>query len=324
MIPAITRRTVLGGLAASAVLPAHGDEAWPGRSITLIHGVAPGSPSDAVARVLADGLSERIGQQIIVDPRPGAAGRVAAGQVARATPDGHTLMVIPAGHAISAALYKELPYRPIADFTTVSLLSEIPLIVVTSADSSVHTLNDLIAIGRERAKPLLFGSAGNGSLQHLAGELLSNTVNLTFQHVPYRGSAQPITDLIAKRIDFIVDIPTAQMRAIRSGRVRALSVTSAKRFFRLPDVPTTAEAGLPNYAFTAWQGLVGPAGMPQPLVERINLAVAAAFSDPAIVERMRSLGHEPALSSPEELKTRLTADVEKWSKLVETASLDRI
>ena len=228
-----------------------------------MHGLAPGGPSDIIARIIADGLTRRLGQQVVVDARPGAGGRVAAGQVARMAADGYTLMGIPSGHAVAAALCKSLPYRTIDDFAMISLLTEYPFVLVTYADHPIRTLPDLIDMARSRPAPLLFGSAGNGSLQHLAGELLAKTVSATFQHVPYRGSAQAITDLIARRIDFIVDSPTAELEFIRAGQLRALAVTSAARFFGLPEVATTAEAGVPGYAFTSWQGLVAPAGLPR-------------------------------------------------------------
>jgi tripartite-type tricarboxylate transporter receptor subunit TctC len=320
----LTRRAALAGIAAAAALPVRAQGVWPDRPITLVHGLAPGGPSDIIARIVADSLSRRIGQQVIVDARPGAGGRLAAGQVARAAPDGATLMTIPSGHAVSAALYRSLPYRSVDDFSMISMLTEFPFILVISAESEARTLGDLIAIARARAKPLLFGSAGNGSLQHLAGELLSKTLNITFQHVPYRGSAQAITDLIAQRIDFMVDSPTAETEVIRAGKVRALMVTSKERFFGLPDVPTSAEAGIPGYTFTSWQGLVGPAGLPESYVDRLNLQIASIMTEPAVIERIRGIGNVPHPTSPNEFKNRVIADIEKWSAVVDTANIERI
>ena len=176
-------------------------------------------------------------------------------------------MTIPSGHAVSAALYKTLPYRSIDDFAMISMLTEFPFILVTSAEIEPTDAQGIRRRWRApRSSPLLFGSAGNGSLQHLAGELLSKLLNVTFQHVPYRGSAQAISDMIARRIDFMVDSPTAEMQVIRARKVRALMVTSKARFFGLPDVPTAAEAGLPDFTFSSWQGMVGPAGLPTPIV----------------------------------------------------------
>jgi tripartite-type tricarboxylate transporter receptor subunit TctC len=260
----------------------------------------------------------------VVDARPGAGGRVAAGQIARTTPDGYTLMTIPSGHAVSAALYKNLPYRTIDDFSMISLLTEYPFVMVTHADHPIRTLGDLISTAKSRPTPLLFGSAGNGSLQHLAGELLAKTVDATFQHVPYRGSAQAITDLLAKRIDFIVDSPTAELEFIRAGQVRALAVTGASRFFSLPEIPTTAEAGIPGYTFTSWQGLVAPAGLPAAVVDRLNAEIAGLLAEPAVVERIRLVGNDPSPSSPDAFRARIAADIDKWTKVVDAAKIERI
>jgi len=321
---AVTRRAALAGLAALAARPARAQPGWPARAITLVHGLAPGGPSDIIARIIAEGLARRLGQQVVVDARPGAGGRVAAGQIARTAPDGYTLMTIPSGHAVSAALYKNLPYRTIDDFSMISLLTEYPFVVVTHADHPIRTLADLISTARSRPTPLLFGSAGNGSLQHLAGELLAKTVNATFQHVPYRGSAQAITDLLAKRIDFIVDSPTAELEFIRAGQVRALAVTGASRFFSLPEIPTTAEAGIPGYTFTSWQGLVAPAGLPAAVVDRLNAEIAGLLAEPAVAERIRMVGNDPSPSSPDAFRARIAADIDKWTKVVDAAKIERI
>ena len=321
---AVTRRAALAGLAALAAGPARAQPGWPARAITLVHGLAPGGPSDIIARIIAEGLARRLGQQVVVDARPGAGGRVAAGQIARTAPDGYTLMTIPSGHAVSAALYRNLPYRTIDDFSMISLLTEYPFVVVTHADHPIRTLADLISTARSRPTPLLFGSAGNGSLQHLAGELLAKTVNATFQHVPYRGSAQAITDLLAKRIDFIVDSPTAELEFIRAGQVRALAVTGASRFFSLLEIPTTAEAGIPGYTFTSWQGLVAPAGLPAAVVDRLNAEIAGLLAEPAVAERIRMVGNDPSPSSPDAFRARIAADIDKWTKVVDAAKIERI
>ena len=320
----LTRRHLLAGLAAAAATPVHAQAAWPERPITLVHGLAPGGPSDIIARIIAEGLTRRLGQQVVVDARPGAGGRVAAAQIAKAAPDGYTLHGIPSGHAVAAALYKSLSYRSIDDFTMISMLTEYPFVVVTYSDGPIHTFADLVSAARTRGTPLLFGSAGNGSLQHLAGELLAKTLNARFQHVPYRGSAQAITDLLAQRIDFIADSPTAELEFIRAGKVRALAVTGAARFFSLPEVPTTAEAGVPDYTFTSWQGLVAPAGLPPAIVQRLNAEVAGILTEPAMIERIKALGNSPSPSSPDDLKARIAADIDKWTKVIDAANIERI
>ena len=320
----VTRRTILAGLATAAALPAGAATEWPDRPITLVHGLAPGGPSDIIARLVAESLSRRLNQQVVVDARPGASGRLAAGQIARTAPDGYTLMTIPSGHAVSAALYKTLPYRSIDDFSMISMLTEFPFILVTSAENEPRTLKEFTAMARARSSPMLFGSAGNGSLQHLAGELLSKLLNVTFQHVPYRGSAQAISDMIARRIDFMVDSPTAEMQVIRARKVRALMVTSKTRFFGLPDVPTATEAGLPDFTFSSWQGMVGPAGLPTSIVDRLNLEVLGVLQEPAVIERIKQIGNNAAPTTPGGFKARIAADIEKWTAVVEAANIERV
>lgn len=324
MTAGLTRRAALAGMAAAVAAPARAQSAWPDRPITLVHGLAPGGPSDLIARIVADGLTRRLGQQVVVDARPGAGGRLAASQVARTVPDGYTLMTIPSGHAVSAALYKSLPYESIDDFSMITMLTEFPFILVVGADNEIQSFQQFVAAARASGSPFLYGSAGNGSLQHLAGELLSRTLNVSFQHVPYRGSAQAITDLMAKRINFIVDSPTAEMQYIRGKKVRALMVTSPGRFFGLPDVPTAAEVGFPNYTFSSWQGLVGPAGMSELVVEKLNLEVAGVLSEPAVVDRIKGIGNQPTPTSPKEFRARIAADIAKWAAVIEQAHIDRI
>lgn len=324
MAVSFTRRAALAGIIAASAIPARAQSAWPERPVTIVHGLAQGGSSDLLARLIADNLTRRIGQQVVVDPRPGAGGRLAAGQIARAAPDGYTLMTIPSGHAVAAALYKSLPYDSIDDFSMISMLTEFPFILVVNADTELKTFQDFVTTAKGSGRPFLYGSAGNASLQHLAGELLSRTLNITFQHVPYRGSAQALTDLMAKRIDFLVDSPTAEMQYIRAGKVRPLLVTSQGRFFGLPDVPTATEAGIPSYTFTSWQGMVGPAGMPETLIDRLNVEIATILADPTVVERIHGMGNIPAPTSPKELRARIAADIAKWNAVIEGANIEKI
>jgi tripartite-type tricarboxylate transporter receptor subunit TctC len=289
---ALTRRTVLTGFSALLTTRAHGETTWPNRPMTIFHGF-PGGATDLIARALAEGLTKRLGEQVIVESRPGAAGTLVAGQAAHATPDGYTLLAVPSGHAVAAATYNKLPYRPIDDFSMISMTAEYPFVLVTSADHSIRTAAEFISAVRSQSTPLLYGSPGNGSLPHLSVELLANVANARFQHVPYRGPAQSATDLLGKRIDFVLDPPTAYLELIKAGRLRALAVSAAKRFFALPEVPTIAEAGIPDFVVTSWQGLVAPAGLPAPIVRRLNTDVAAILSEPAVVDRLKALGNDP-------------------------------
>jgi tripartite-type tricarboxylate transporter receptor subunit TctC len=317
----LTRRAVLAGLSASLCKPAFAEAPWPSRSISLVHGWPPGGPTDTVARILSDWLARRLGQPVVVDPRPGAAGTTAAAQVARAAPDGYTLIAIPGGHASAVALYSKLPYRTVDDFTMISMVAEYPFVFATYPDHSIRSIADLL---RARKTPLLYGTPGVGTTHHLLVEQLAKMVGVRFQHVPYRGSAQVITDLIGKRLDFMVDPPTVIARMAKEDKLRALGVTDTARFFSLPDVPTISEAGVADYAATSWQGLAGPAGMPERVVARLNSEVTAMLADASVIERLRSLGNNPRPSTPAGFKTRLIADIEKWTGVAEAAKIERI
>ncbi len=319
----LTRRTVLASLCALVAIPARSDTAWPNRPMSLVHGFAAGGPTDTVARIIAEGLTRRLGQQVVVDSRPGASGTTAAGQIARTAPDGYTLIAIPGGHATAEALFQKLPYKTIDDFSMISMVSEYPFVFVTYPDHKIRTAVDLISTARTEKIPLLYGSPGIGSVHHLAIELLAKMANVKFQHVPYRGSAQAITDLLSKRIDFMIDPPTLLIEFVREGNLRPLAVTSATRFFSLPDVPTISEAALPGYVVTSWQGLAGPAGIPAAIVDRLNSEAAKVLAEPATIERLRMLGNNPQPSSPDEFKARIVADIEKWTGVVAAAHIER-
>ena len=320
---ALTRRAMLAGLSSLGVVPAAAQPGWPNRPITLVHGLPPGGSVDGIARIVADGLATRLGQQVVVDARPGAGATLAAGQVARASPDGYTLLGIPSGHAVSAAMYKKLAYRPVDDFTFISTITEYPFVLVTHAEHSIRTLADLVAAGRSRKEPLLYGGP-NGTLQHLSVELFARTANIRVQLVPYRGSPQAVADLLGKRLDFMLDPPTAHLAGIKSGQLRALATTGAARFFALPDVATVAEAGFPDFVIGSWQGVVGPAGLPEPVVKRLNAEVAAIVSEPAVIEKLKALGNDPKPSTPDEFRIRVVADIDKWTKVVSAANIERI
>jgi tripartite-type tricarboxylate transporter receptor subunit TctC len=319
-----TRRAVVAGLSALVAMPAYAETAWPIRPIKLVIGFPAGGPLDVVSRIVAQALSRRLGQQVVVEGRPGASGTIAAAQVAHAQPDGYTLLSIPATYAASAALFSKLPYRPVEDFSMIGTTTQFPYVLVTYSDHSIQTMADLVIAARSQSGRLTYGTSGAGSLQHLSMELFASMAGVKLQHIPYSGGAPAITELLGKRIDIVVDQPTSLIDFVRDGRFRALGVTGGKRFFSLPDTPTISETGFPGYSVTGWQGLVAPVQLPAPVLKRLNTELIGVLMEPAIVEQLRRLGNEPSPSTPDEFKARLVADVETWAKVVAAANIERI
>ena len=320
----LTRRAVLGGLAGLAAGRARADAEWPTRTIAIIHGFAAGGPSDIVARLIADGLTRALGQSVIVEPRPGASGTTAAAQIARAVPDGYTLGVIPSGHASAAATFANLSYRSIDDFTMITLASEYPYVMVTNAESGIKSVAELINAALTRPNPLLYGTPGVGSGPQLAIELFALQTKTKFQHIPFKGSEPATTELVAGRLDFMMDPPASLIGFIRSGKLNALAVSSARSYFALPQTPTIAESGVPGFDVTAWQGLIAPAGLPEPILRRLNTEVVRILKDPATVERLHTFGNEPAPSTPAEFRKRLADDIAKWTAVAEQIHFEKI
>ena len=321
---ALTRRALTGGLVGLAVTRAGAAAEWPARTIAIIHGFPPGGPSDVVARIIADGLGKALGQSVIVESRTGASGTLAAAQVARAAPDGYTLLVIPSGHPTAAVTFAKLPFRPVADFTMITLASTYPYVMAVPSASGIKSVAELIDAGRTRAAALTFGTPGTGSGPHLAIELFALTTGIKVQHIPFRGSAPATTELIAGRLDFMMDPPASMMQFIRDGRLRALAVSGPARYFALPDTPTLTEAGIAGFEVTGWQGLIAPAGLPAPILDRLNREVTRILLEPAAVAQLHAFGNEPAPCSPDEFKQRIESDIARWSAVVEQIHFQKI
>lgn len=300
-----TRRAALAGLSALAAAPAL---AQTGRTITMIHGFTPGANVDIVARLIAEHLGKRLGQTIVVEPRPGAGG---------------TLTILPGGHAVSAAIYNKLPYDAVSDFTFISMLTDFPFILVTYPDHPAKSVADVIKSAQAHEGKLTCATAGNGTGMHLAFELFASMANAKLQHVPYRGSPQAITDLLGQRVDFQVDTPAALMPLLKEGKLRAIAITGPDRFFMLPDTPAIADT-VKGYAVTSWLGLAGPAGLPAPFVNVINTEVRGILAEPAVIERLRELGSDAGPTSPEDFKKRVAGDVAKWTKVVADAKISKV
>ena len=249
---------------------------------------------------------------------------MAAGTVSRAAPDGYTLLAIPGTYTATSAMFRTLPYNPIEDFSFISTTAESPLVLVTYPDSDFHTLADVVRIARSRPVPLQYGTAGIGSIQHLTMELFARKANIRLQHIPYKGGLPAITDLLGKRIDLVLDPPTSLIKFVTDGKLRALAVTSAERFFGLPGLPTMSEAGYPGFVVTARQGIVAPAKLPPDIVSKLNRAIATALADQAVIEKLKAIGSIPRPSSPDDYKARIVADIALWKTVIDDAHVERI
>jgi tripartite-type tricarboxylate transporter receptor subunit TctC len=258
---------VLAGAAHAQTIRTGSAPAWPVKSIRLLVGYTPGGGTDIMSRVLAKYLGESVKQTVIVDNRPGAGGVLATELVAKAPPDGYTLLTTPSTHAINPGLYAKLPYDSIADFTAVGLIATSPNVFVVHPLLPVRSVRELIALARSRPGELTFASAGVGSTTHLAGEYFRSLAKIKTVHVPYKGSSQAEIDLATGQVHYMIDSAPAALPNIKAGRTRALATTGAKRFSALPDVPTAAESGLREYESISWWGIIGPAGMPQAVVD---------------------------------------------------------
>jgi tripartite-type tricarboxylate transporter receptor subunit TctC len=323
-MPQMTRRIVLAGLSACAALPARAAGSWPDRPITLIHGFPPGGPVDVLARILVEPLARHLGQPVIIEAKPGATGTTAAGLVARAAPDGYTLLALPGTFAATSVMFQTLPYNPTEDFTFISSTAESPLVLVTNSNSEFQTVADILRIARARAMPLLYGTAGIGSIQHLTMELFAKKANIQLQHVPFKGGLPAITELLGRRLDLVLDPPTALVQFVRDGKLRALAVTGANRLAEISNVPTMIESGFSGFVVTACQGIAAPAHLPADVTMKLNRTIAILLTDTALIGKLAAIASSPQPSSPEGYKARVVAEIALWNGVVEDAHIARI
>jgi len=314
-----TRRRILLA-AALAAAPLAAWAAFPERPLRLLVPFPAGGAADLMARGLAQHLGEQLGQQVVIDNRGGAGGTVACEIVARAPADGYTLLFGTMGtQAINPALYSKLRYDPLKDFSPIALTHITPRVLVVGPSVKARNVGELIALARAKAGQLTYGSAGNGSSSHLSGALFESLGGVDLVHVPYKGSAPLLTDLLAGRIDATFDSYTVYEEHIRSGRVRALAVTSRMRMAALPQVPTLAEAGLHGYEVSNWLGVLAPAGTPKEVVSALHAAVIRAMSDAGMKRQLTALGIEPATSTPDEFSALIRSEIPKWARLVKAS-----
>lgn len=293
-------------------------QSWPTRPLRLVVGYPPGGAVDLAGRFIAEALGARLGQSIVVENRSGGGGTIGTAAVATAAPDGYTLGASPVNSlAINQFLYRSLPYDPEKDLIPVSLGWEAPLVVVVPAEHvPARTLSEFVAWAKERRDGVAFGSSGVGTTVHLGGEMLCRRTGIHGTHIPFRGGADAVTGMLRGDIQMVVDnIPTA-LANLRGGKLRALAVTSAERSPDLPDVPTMAEAGVPDFVITSWGAITVPAGTPADVVEKISAAMREAAADPAVQERFRPTGNRPLGSTPQEAAARAARERPMWAQLV--------
>ncbi|TDF63563.1 tripartite tricarboxylate transporter substrate binding protein [Cupriavidus sp. L7L] len=293
-----------------------GAETWPARPIQLLIPYPPGGSADLLARPVAARLQEKLGQPVVLDYRPGAGGTIATQALARAKPDGYTLIMVLAAHAINASLYPKLPYDTRKDFAPVSLVANLPMILAGSSSLRANNVQELIAEARANPGKLTFASAGNGNTGHLAGELFDSVAGIKMTHVPYKGSAQVVTAMLSGEVQLTFDSISTTLPHVKSGKLRALAVTGSQRAAVAPDVPTLAEAGVPGIGITGWYAVLAPAGTPQPVVDRLSTEIATVLRQPELKASLATNGYEPVGSTPAALRTHIDAEINRWSKVV--------
>lgn len=313
-----------GLIAASGSVTAQSDEAqnWPKRAISYVVPYAPGGATDIIGRIYSQALSNSLNQTIVVDNRPGAAGGIGTAHVARAKPDGYTLVGGTIGtHSINPSIYPSIGYDSIESFSPVILTGTLPNVLVVRANSPFQDVESLIKAAQTSKDGLTFGSAGVGSSQHFAGELFASMIDADMLHVPYTGSAPSLQALASGEIDLLFDNLPTSLPLIKSGHLRALAITSAQEDPSLPGVKPVAESGLPGYEVVSWQAVFAPAGTPEPIVQKLYKNMHAALQQPDVQEKLRSLGLTLSGAGPDELAAFQKAEVDKWAKVAKDANI---
>lgn len=302
--------TVFSGVSAFA-------QAWPARTtIRIVVPYPPGGASDVTARLLAVKLTDSLKQSVVVENKPGANGILALEFVAKSPADGYTLLMANLGpNAINAGVYQKLPYDSVKDFTPISLTTVVPLVVLVTNSLPVKNMRELISYAKANPTKLTFASAGNGASNHLAGEMIKSMAGIEMTHVPYKGDSPGMPDVISGTVSMMFPTIIAGLPNVKSGSMRPIAVTGAKRSSSLPDIPTVSESGIPGFEAVSWGGLMGPAGMPADIVKRLNAEIIRILKLPDISERISSLGADIVGSSPEEFDKYLRAEISKWGKV---------
>ena len=314
-------RTALATLMLSSMASVLHAQPDPHKPIRILVGFAAGGPTDVAARLLSQRLTERWGQAVVVEPRTGAGGNIAAEAVAKAAPDGYTLLLPAFAHAVNPSLYANLPFDTGRDFVAVALLTTSANVFAVHPSVPAHTLRELITLAKSKPGALSYGSAGVASASHLAGELLNSMAGIKLTHIPYKGAAPASVDLVGGHISAAFPSVSLASPHAKAGRLRVLGIASLKRAENLPEVPTIAEAGVPGFEVLSWYGLLAPAGTPTEIITRLNQEVTRSLNEPEAVERLRAIGAEPMKSTPAEFNAFLKNEFAKWAKVIRTAGV---
>jgi tripartite-type tricarboxylate transporter receptor subunit TctC len=310
-------------LSLTAAVPAFAQNSYPDKPIRMVVPFAAGGPADVVARVVAADMSNRLGQQIIIENKTGAGGTVGTDYVAKSSPDGYTVLFVTIAHVISPAVYKSLPYDPVKDFTPIRRVGQVPLVLVVRKDFPANDVASFIAVLKQKPGQFNFGSAGNGSVEQLATAWFQDRASVKAVHIPYRGAALAIQDLVAGRLDFIIETSSVMLPHIASGAVKALAVANDKRISTLPAIPTMAEAGVSDFNVAAWYGLLGPSGIPLPISERLNTAISTSLNDETVRKRLSQFGVEVAAdTSSAEFARFIVAELGRWMPLMKAVGVE--
>ena len=315
-----TRRTLLASLAVAAAgaLPLGAlAQNFPTKPITIIVPFSAGGTTDILARIVGQGLTTELGQPFVVDNRAGAGGNIGASLAAKAPADGYTLFMGTVGtHAINQALYKKMPFDPVKDFAPISRVATVPNLLVAHPSQPYKTVKELIAYAKANPGKVTYGSPGSGASPHVSGELFKSMTGTDLLHVPYKGSAPAMTDLLGGQIAIMFDNMPSAIQHVRSGKLRPIAVTTAKRSPELPDIPTIAEAGVPGYEAMSWFGLFAPAATPKPVLDRLNAALVKVLNQPDVKKKIAEQGGDVVAETPEQFAAFIKAETAKWGKVV--------
>jgi len=294
---------------------------FPNRPIKWVVPFTPGGAMDSMARSIGERLSQSLKQPVVIENRPGAGGTIGSSMVAKSEPDGHTMMIVSIGHAVNPALYPKLSYDPVKSFEPVSLVAIVPNVLVAGPAVKANNVTELIAAAKAQPGKMTYASAGNGTTIHLGAELFNAMAGVDILHVPYKGSAPAMTDLLGRQVDIMFDSVSSAKPHIDSGRLKALAVTTTKRSSVLPNVPTLSEAGLKGYELNGWYAVFVPAKTPRAIVDRLNAEITNAIKHPDVAKRFAQLGAEPVGSSPEELAKYLDSEMKRWPDIIRARNI---